>query len=145
MSGGERAGLKSEQSVELVVNAIPDPPSWSAPVFPLMAAEDEAMLVNGVSVRDPDGEVNLTLNIWAEKGRIGLPVASEALLEIKQNIGEDGEENGNFVVVGIEDALNQALERLVYYPPPDWTSFKQVRKGDARTHRSGKPQPYQTS
>lgn len=127
------------------MNAIPDRPSWSAPMFPLMAAEDEAMLVNGVSVRDPDGEVNLTLNIWAEKGRIGLPAASEALLEIEESIGDDGEGNGIFVVVGIEDALNHALEGLMYYPPPDWTSYKQVREGGGwvRTRRSSNPQTHQ--
>lgn len=116
-----------------MVNALPDPPSWSAPQFPLMATEDEAMLVAGVSLKDPDGdpdgeETRLRVDVWAEKGRAGLPGGANAssLLEIEEGTGDNGEEDGSFVVVGNETALNLALAGLVYYPPPDWTSFAQV-------------------
>lgn len=120
--------MTSNQSVTLVVNALPDPPVWSAPAFPFMAAEDEAMLVGGVSLSDPDNERYLRVNVWAEKGRVALPGAADALLDVEEGIADDGQGDGSFEVVGNETALNLALVGLVYFPPPDWTSFKQVRR-----------------
>lgn len=98
-----------------------------------MAAEDEAMLVTGVSLADPDGdpdgeETRLRVDIWAEKGRVGLParVNTSSELEIEERLGDDEDGDLGFVMTGNETALNYALAGLVYYPPPDWTSFKQV-------------------
>lgn len=85
------------------------------------------MAINGVSVTDPDNERYLRVDVSAEKGKVGLPGAVDALLEINEGIGNDGQGDGSFVVVGNETALNAALAGLVYYPPPDWTSFKQAR------------------
>lgn len=121
--------MTSTHSLTIMVNSLPDPPSWTAPPFPLMAAEDEAMLVAGVSLTDPDDEeTRLRVGVWAEKGRVGLPWGANALssLEVEKGVGDDGEGDGSFVVVGNETALNLALAGLVYYPPPDWTSFTQV-------------------
>ena len=98
-----------------------------------MAAEDEAMPVGGVSLSDPDNERYLRVNVWAEKGRVSLPGAADTLLDVEEGVDEDGEGDGSFAVVGNETALNLALRGLVYFPPPDWTSFKQVR----RSRRAG--------
>lgn len=86
------------------------------------------MLVHDVSVSDSDGEQYLRISVWAEKGRVGLPQAAELLLEVEEGMSEDMEGDGSFVVVGNETALNLALAGLVYYPPADWTSYKQVKK-----------------
>lgn len=132
-STGDLPGLTSSHSLMIMVNALPDTPSWSAPQFPLMAAEDEAMLVPGVSLQDPDGdpddeESRLRVGIRAEQGRVGLPGAANASssLEVEEGIGDDGEGDGSLLLTGEETALNLALAGLVYYPPPDWTSFTQV-------------------
>lgn len=95
-----------------------------------MAAEDEALPVAGVSVTDPDDEIYLRVDVWAEKGRVGLPRAADASssLEVEEGIGDDGKGDGAFALTGHEVAVNLALTGLVYYPPPDWTSFKQVRE-----------------
>lgn len=85
------------------------------------------MLVGGVSLLDPDNERYLRVNVWAEKGRVALPGAAHALLAVEEGVAEDGQGDGRFEVVGNETALNLALLGLVYFPPPDWTSFKQVR------------------
>lgn len=110
----------------LVVNSIPDVPKWSAPAFPLMAAEDEAMLVPDVSVKDSDKEDYLRVTVSAENGRMGLPGARDLLLDVQEGIGEDMEGDGSFAMVGEEAAINIALKELVYYPPPDWTSHQKV-------------------
>lgn len=86
------------------------------------------MLVGGVSLSDPDNERYLRVNVWAEKGRVALPRAANASLDVQEGIAEDGEGDGSFAVLGNETALNLALSGLVYFPPPDWTSFKQVRR-----------------
>ena len=132
-STGDGPGLTSSHSLTITVNAIPDPPMWSAPQFPLMAAEDEAMLVTGISLSDPDGdpdgeETRLRVDVWAEKGRVGLPanVNASSALEVGGSLGDDGDGDSGFAMTGNETALNLALAGLVYYPPPDWTSFKQV-------------------
>lgn len=111
----------------LVVNALPNPPTWLAPAFPLMAAEDEAMEISSVSVTDPDNEQYLRVNVWAENARVGLSAAVDSLLAVQNGIGEDGEADGSFEIIGNETALNFALAGLVYFPPLAWTSFKQVR------------------
>lgn len=110
-----------------MVMAVPDPPAWVVPPFPLMAAEDEAMVVSEISLRDPDNEPYLRVNAWAEKGRLGLPGALDELLDIKLGVSGNEKGNASIAVVGNETALNVALAELVYYPPQDWTSFKQVR------------------
>lgn len=91
------------------------------------------MLVAGVSLTDPDGDpdgedTRLRVDMWAEQGRVGLPWGANASssLEVEEGMGVNGEADGSFVVVGNETALNLALAGLVYYPPPDWTSFAQV-------------------
>lgn len=93
-----------------------------------MAAEDEAMVVYDVSVQDPDNEDYIRVDIWAEKGNVSLPSTMRGSIEIERGIGEDGEMEGSWVVVGKGPALNEVLAGLVYYPPQDWTSFQQVRK-----------------
>ena len=93
-----------------------------------MAAEDEAMLVFGVSVTDPDDEEYLRVTMSVENGRVGLPGAADLFLDIEEGIGENMEGDGSFVMVGNESAINIALEGLVYYPPRDWTSYRKVRK-----------------
>ncbi|CAM9224808.1 unnamed protein product, partial [Ectocarpus fasciculatus] len=127
-STGDRPGLTSNHSLTIVVNPLPDRPSWSAPPFPLMAAEDEALPVAGVSVTDADDETYLRVDVWAENGRVGLPRAanSSSSLKVEEGIGNDGEGDGAFALTGDEVAVNLALTGLVYYPPPDWTSFKQA-------------------
>lgn len=86
------------------------------------------MPVAGVSVTDSDDEIYLWVDVWAEQGRVGLPSAANASssLEVEEGIGDDGEGDGAFALTGDEVAVNLALAGLVYYPPPDWTSFKQV-------------------
>ncbi len=91
------------------------------------------MLVTGVSLTDPDGdpdgeETRLRVDIWAENGRVGLPARTNTSseLEIEEGLGDDEDGGSGFVMTGNETALNLALVGLVYYPPPDWTSFKQV-------------------
>lgn len=129
LSAGDRPGLTSNHSVTIMVNALPDPPSWSVPPFPFMAVEDEAMLVSGVSLTDPDGvDTHLRVSVWAEKGILGLPggVNASSSLEVEEGVGDDGERDGSFTVLGNETVLNVALAGLVYYPPADWTSFRQV-------------------
>lgn len=91
------------------------------------------MLVADVSLTDPDGdpdggETRLQVGVWAEQGRVGLPERANASssLEVEEGVGDDGEADGSFVVMGNETSLNLALAGLVYYPPPDWTSFTQV-------------------
>lgn len=91
------------------------------------------MLVAGVSVTDPDGDPDgedtlLRVDAWAEQGRVALPGAANAssALEVEEGVGDDGEGDGSIVVTGNETALNLVLAGLVYYPPPDWTSFTQV-------------------
>lgn len=96
-----------------------------------MAAEDEAVLVSGVSLTDPDDvETPLRVSVWAEKGKVGLPggvnANASSSLEVQEGVGDGGEGDGSFTVLGNETVLNVALAGLVYYPPPDWTSFKQV-------------------
>lgn len=113
------------------MNPIPDTPYWSAPDFPIMAAEDEAVVIQGVSVSDPDGEEHLRIEISAEKGNVMLSRASSReLLQIEQGIREQADGGETVVIVGAEDALNKVLAGLVYHPPPDWTSFKEVRAID---------------
>lgn len=92
-----------------------------------MAAEDEAMAVHEVSVHSPDDEKYLRLELWAEKGNLSLPRASQGWVKTEAGVDEDGEVDGSLVVVGTEAALNEALAGLVYYPPQDWTSFQQAR------------------
>lgn len=87
------------------------------------------MLVPEVSLTDPDDvEAHLRVTMWAEKGGLGLPggLNASSSLEIEEGIGDDGEKDRSFTVLGNETVLNLALAGLVYYPPPDWTSFKQV-------------------
>lgn len=88
------------------------------------------MLVSGVSVTDPDDvDAHLRVTMWAEQGGLGLPgwVNDSSSLEIEEGVGDDGEKDRSFTVLGNETVLNVALVGLVYYPPPDWTSFKQVK------------------
>lgn len=87
------------------------------------------MLVSGVSLTDPDDvDTHLLVSVWAENGILGFPEGFNASssLEVEESIGDDGETDGSFTMLGTETVLNVALAGLVYYPPPDWTSFKQV-------------------
>lgn len=128
--GGQGAGLIDEQSVPVIVNPVPDTPRWSVPEFPLMAAEDEAMMVPDVSVSDPDGEEYLRITVSAEKGYVSLPrAASRDLTGVEEGVREDDDGRQALIMVGSEIALNEALKGLAYYPPPDWTSFREVLHG----------------
>lgn len=128
--GGQGAGLIDEQSVPVIVNPVPDTPCWSVPEFPLMAAEDEAMMVPDVSVNDPDGEEYLRITVSAEKGYVSLPrAASRDLTGVEEGVREDDDGRQALIMVGSEIALNEALKGLAYYPPPDWTSFREVLHG----------------
>lgn len=94
-----------------------------------MAAEDEAMLVAGVSVADPDdGETWLRVDAWAEEGRVGLAqgIADSSSLDIEEGAHDSDNGPGGLVLAGNETDLNLALAGLVYFPPPDWTSFRNV-------------------
>lgn len=100
------------------------------------------MLVTGVSLTDPDGdphgeETRLRVDVWAEQGRVGFPGRANASssLEVEEGVRDDGEGDGSFAVTGNETALNLALAGLVYYPPPDWTSFTQVECPPSVRHR----------
>lgn len=84
------------------------------------------MLVPEVSVKDSDKEEYLRVTVSAENGRMGLPGAADLFLDVQEGIGEDMEGDGSFVMVGEEAAINIALKELVYYPPPDWTSYRKV-------------------
>ncbi|CAM9997145.1 unnamed protein product, partial [Hapterophycus canaliculatus] len=113
----DRPGLASTHSLVIVVNALPDPPSWSAPGSPLMAAEDEAMVVAGVSVADPDdGETRLRVDAWAKEGKVGLAqgVNASYSLDVEEGAGDSDSGHGSLVLTGNETALNLALAGLVY-------------------------------
>lgn len=92
-----------------------------------MAAEDEAMVVREVTVHSPDDEGYLRLELWAEKGNLSVPQASQEIVKTEAGVDEDGDVDGKVVMVGAEAALNEALTGLIYSPPQDWTSFQQAR------------------
>lgn len=91
------------------------------------------MVVSGVSVADPDDdETFLQVVAWAKEGRVGLAQGtnSSSSLEVEEGADDDdGDGHGSLVLAGNETAMNLALAGLVYFPPPDWTSFKHVRDG----------------
>ncbi|KJF97108.1 hypothetical protein UB34_14730 [Photobacterium leiognathi] len=110
------------ESTTLTVNAVNDPPVWTAPASPMNVNEDTSTSITGVSLLDPDGE-----EVAHRLNQVTLSVSDGTLsiLDAKDLIISDND-TANVTLTGTAQAIMDAVQNMDYEPNLNFNGSDQL-------------------
>lgn len=121
------AALKAEQKLAINIQEQNDPPTLSIPSMQSLA-EDSSIHIYGISIYDADDEP-LFVKMSVSAGK--LSIKSSADLTFSSGSGVSSQ---SMAFTGSSEAINMALQEIVYIPDADFNSLQHTEKIEIIMH-----------